>query len=71
MSVLDSSASLNVQNLYKNSFRQLKLAGKFLNKYIMYLDLLIRFDQNLDYVVKAKAKADDIGLIENLLETLE
>jgi len=49
----------------------LKLAGKFLNKYIMCLDLLIGFDQNLGYVVKARAKADDTGLIENLLETLE
>ena len=71
MNALDGSTSLNVQNLQKNSFHQLKLAGKFLNKYIICLDLLIGYDQNLGYVVKAKAKADDTGLVENLLETLE
>lgn len=71
MAALDGSASLNIHNLQKNSFHQLKLAGKFLNQYIMCLDLMIGYDQSLGYVVKAKAKGNDNELIENLLETLE
>ena len=32
---------------------------------------MVGYDQNLGYVVKAKAKGNDSDLVENLLETLE